>query len=226
MRVSTLQRKILAEITKPTNRGQQKSVGPSQIGGCPLCLGEALALKLPEKYPDLVHQEDFGLGSWIGSAVHYFLDMNLDIPGAIKEQKNFVHHLEGYGDIKGSTDFFLDGHIVDWKVLGKWMYDECCLQYLLEPGIIPKVDYRAQQQVYGLGWELAGYEVKTVSLCVIPKVSNRAEDIKFFTEPYNRAYAEGVLKRLEKIWQWVQEGKLEELPVGEDCYRCKRVLYR
>jgi len=226
LRVSTLERLILAEITKPTDRGQQKSVGPSQIGGCPRCLGEALALRLPEQYPELQHEENFGLGSWIGSCVHFWAEHNFDIPGGIKEQKNFIYDLKGYGAIKGSTDLYVDGCIVDYKTLGKYMYDECCLQYLLEPGKLPKVEYRAQQHVYGLGWELAGYPVKTVTLCVIPKVSNRKEDIKFFHEDYNRAYAEGVLKRLEKIWQWVQEGKLEELPIDADCYRCSRVLFR
>lgn len=226
MRVQTLERKIIEQITKPTERGQQKSVGPSQIGGCPRCLGESLALRLPEQYPDIQHMEEFGLGSWIGTAVHSYLESEVNIRGAIKEQKNFIYHLEGYGDIKGSTDLWCAGHIKDWKVLGKFMYDELCLQYLLEPGIIPKVDYRAQQQLYGYGWETAGYEVKTVGLVVIPKASNNVRDIKFFTEDYSRQYAEGVLRRLDKIWQWVQDGKLEELPIDETCYRCTRVLYR
>jgi hypothetical protein len=227
VRVSTLHRKILKEITKPTDRGKQKLIGPSQIGGCPLCIGERLALALPEQYPDIKHTETFGLGSWVGSAVHYFLEQNLEIEGAIKEQKNFIYNLEGYGEIKGSTDFFVDGHIVDWKALGKWMYDLLTLDYQLEPNKIPHTTYRVQQHLYGYGWEQAGYEVKTVNLCIIPKVSNRAEDIVFFTEPYKREVALGALKRLEKIWAMVKDGKLDDLPSdGNDCYRCSRLLFR
>lgn len=227
MRQQTIQRKIIEQITKPTSRGQQRKIGPSQIGGCPLCLGEALALALPELYPDLEHTEDFGLGSWIGTAVHYFLEHDIDIPGAIKEQKNDIFELEGYGMIRGSTDLFVPPHLWDWKVVGKWSYDKMCLEYLLNPDRIPKTDYRVQQHMYGYGWTLAGHKVETVNLVVIPKHSNRVEDIKFFTENYSQAVAERGIQRLKKIWKFVQAGKLYEIPSdGEDCYRCSRVLYR
>lgn len=221
-----LHKLILEQITKPTSRGQQKKIGPSQIGGCPLCLGEALALKRPDLYPDLEHREDFGLGSWIGTAVHHFLESDVLIEGAIKEQKNFIHHLEGYGDISGSTDLFVPPHLIDWKVVGKWSYDKMCLNYRLEPDKLPTTGYRVQQHVYGHGWEQAGYDVETVTLVVIPKHSNRAEDIRFFTERYNPEVAKKALDRLELIWQYVRDGRLDELPMDEDCYTCSRVLFR
>jgi len=64
-------------------------------------------------------------------------------------------------------------------------------------------------------------------LCVIPKHSNRAEDIKFFTEIYNPTVAKKALKRLENIWAYVKAGRLYEIPSdGDDCYRCSRVLFR
>lgn len=226
MHLETLKHEIIGQITKPTDRGKQRKVGPSEIGGCPLCLGEKLALALPDLYPDLEHTETFGLGSWLGSAVHFFLESDIEIPGAIKEQKNFIYHLEGYGDIKGSTDFYLDGQIVDWKVVGKWSYDTMRLAYRLEPNRIPKTQYRVQQHVYGYGWQLLGKPVEHVTLCVIPKLSNNPDDIRFFSERYNPEVAEKALKRLELIWKRVQDGKLESLPMDEDCYTCSRVLFR
>lgn len=226
VKVQTVQRKIIEQITKPTERGQQRKVGPSQIGGCPLCLAEGLALKLPEQYPEIEHSEDFGLGSWIGTAVHSFLEENIELPRAIKEQKNDIYMLDGYGLIRGSTDLFVEPHIFDWKIVGKWSYDKMCLAYRLEPDKIPTPGYRAQQHLYGHGWELAGHKVETVNLAVIPKHSNRAEDIKFFTERYNPLIAKAALLRLEKIWGYVQDGRLYEIPADEDCYRCSRILFR
>lgn len=226
MRLDELKSTIIEQITKPTDRGKQHKIGPSEIGGCPLCLGEKLALAFPDLYPDLEHTETFGLGSWIGTAVHHFLEQDIEIPNAIKEQKNFIYHLDGYGPIKGSTDLYVDGEIVDWKVVGKWSYDSMKLAYRLEPNRIPKTVYRVQQHVYGYGWEQAGYRVDNVSLCVIPKLSNNPDDIRFFSERYNREVAEKALKRLELIYQRVQQGKLETLPMDEDCYTCTRVLFR
>jgi hypothetical protein len=100
------------------------------------------------------------------------------------------------------------------------------LAYRLEPNKIPKTVYRVQQHLYGLGWELAGHKVEDVSLCVIPKLSNSADDIRFFSERYNREVAEKALARLELIYKRVKQGKLETLPMDEDCYTCTRVLYR
>lgn len=221
-----LEKTILGQITKSTARGKQRNIGPSEIGGCPLCVGETLALKLPEQYPDIEHTEDFGLGAWLGTGMHSHIENTFDIPGAILEQKLTIGEIAGYGIITGSSDFFLDGHVVDWKNPGKYSYDAMRLESLEKQNQIPKTVYRAQQHLYGLGWENAGYEVKTVSLCVIPKMHNDPAKIKFYHEKYNRKVAEAALKRLEMIWQYVQDGRLYELPMGDDCYRCSRVLMR
>lgn len=154
------------------------------------------------------------------------MDHHLEIPGAIKEQKNFIHELKGYGTIKGSTDLFADGEIVDYKVLGKANFDKLRLLYLEKPNQIPTARYRCQQMLYGYGWEQLGYEVKTVNILAIPKLSNNPNDIRWFSEVYNREIALKYLERLEKIWQFVQDGRLEELPSDNDCYVCTRVLFR
>lgn len=227
--MQAIERLIIEQITKPTKRGQQVKLGPSEVGSCALCVGETLALRLPEQYPELKHTESFGLASWAGTAVHAYLDETLEIPNAIKEQKNDIFELDGYGMIRGSTDLFSPDHkrVVDWKFVGKWSYNKMRLAYLDEPDKIPKVEYRTQQMLYGWGWKQLGYEVESVSLCVIPKESNNVADIKFFTERYNQEVVDKSIARLELIWQYVQDGKLEELPSsGEDCYNCTRVLMR
>lgn len=190
-------------------------------------MGEELAQVLPDQYPDLeVNDGGFGLGAWIGTGVHFWMDHHLEIPGAIKEQKNFIYELEGYGTIKGSTDLFVDGEIVDYKILGKANMEKLRRLYLEKPNQIPTNTYRAQQHIYGYGWEQLGYEVKTVNILAIPKLSNDPRDIRWFTEIYNREIALAYLNRLEKIWKFVREDRLEELPSDDDCYVCTRVLFR
>ena len=226
MQVAQVKKLIVEQITKPTARDQQKNIGPSEIGGCPLCIGERLAQHLPEQYPDLYDDDRFGLRAWQGTAVHEKLDRDVEIPGAIKEQKLFVHELEGYGTIKGSADFFLAGHVVDYKNPGKFSCDAMSMAWREEPNRIPKTIYRVQQHLYGYAYELDGAKVETVNLCVIPCTSNDPDDIVFYTEKYNREVAVKALDRLELIWKYVKDGKLEELPMDADCYICTRVLWR
>lgn len=227
MKLEDAQQAILDGITQPTRRGKQSLIGPSEIGGCPYCVGEKLAVSVPEKYNIVAGSlERFGLGSWLGTAVHGHLDRTLEIPGAIHEQKNEIYTLKGYGTIKGSTDLFIPPHVFDYKIVGKWSYDTMRLEYLENPDRIPKTQYRVQQMLYGLGWKKLGYDVESVSLVVIPKLSNTEKDIKFFTEQYNEELALAALDRLEKIYKMVKAGKLEDLPSDESCYVCSRITFR
>ena len=226
LHVKLLHKKIIAEITKPSERDKQRLIGPSGIGGCPRCVGEELAGVLPEQYPDLPYTDSFGLGAWIGTAVHAYIEATMKLPGAIAEQKNVIFELEGYGTIKGSTDLFIDGHVVDYKVLGKANFDKLRLLYKTEPNKIPTQTYRCQQHLYGYGWEQLGYEVKSVNILAIPKMSNDPDDIRWYTEHYSREIALKFIDRLKKIWQHVRDGELELLPSDSDCYTCTRVLFR
>ena len=226
LNVKLLHKKIISEITKPSERDKQRLIGPSGIGGCPRCVGDELASVLPEQYPDLIDNDSFGLGAWIGTAVHYWLDEHLDIPGAIKEQKNPIFELEGYGLIKGSTDLFVDGHVWDWKILGRANFDKLRLLYKAGPNKIPTQTYRVQAMLYGYGWEQLGYKVETVNILAIPKLSNDPDDIRWYTEIYNREIALKSIDRLENIWNYVRGGRLEELPSDDTCYNCTRVLFR
>ena len=226
MRLDTLNRAILGQITKSTDRGAQTLIGPSEIGGCPYCVGETVALQFPDLYPDLKKEERFSLAAWVGTGVHLNLDHTLEIEGAIKEKKNVIAEIEGYGTIKGSTDLYVEPHVFDYKVLGKWKFDKMRLEYLEKPKRIPDTKHRVQQMLYGYGWKKLGYDVKSVNIVAIPKESNDPRDIRFYTEKYNEKLAVAALDRLVKILENVKEGKLEDLPSDEDCYTCSRITFR
>src|SRR5690606_7038940 len=69
---------IISKISQPGERSHQRLIGASQIGGCPYHLGEAMLNSLKEE-PEV---SESGLGAWIGTAVHEFLEHNLELEGA------------------------------------------------------------------------------------------------------------------------------------------------
>lgn len=120
----------------------------------------------------------------------------------------------------------MEPHVVDYKVVGKWSFDKMKVAWNAQPNRIPTQTYRVQQHLYGWGWKQLGHTVEDVTLCVIPKLSNDPDDIRFYTEQYNQEVVDRALARLEKIWKYVREGRLNDLPMDDDCYTCTRVLFR
>ncbi len=224
-----LERLILGQITKPTARDQQSSIGPSQIGECPYCLGVELAKSLPEMYR--VHDaDDFGFTAWRGTAIHHYIEQTFDIPGALHEQRFEVFDLEGYGRISGSCDLLYPPYIVDWKAQGKYSYDLFKLYG-------PSTKYRVQQHLYAYGARKKDHPIDRVCIASLPQTSNNVQDIRFWYEDYNEALALAALDRLETIWEYVRDGELQALPSelkktpvpGEKpqqpndiCYQCDR----
>lgn len=219
---------ILSQITKGTERDQQRLVGPSGIGDCAYCLAVELAKALPEMYR--VHDEDsFGFAAWRGTAIHHYIDHSFDIPGALHEQKFEIHEVPGYGLIKGSCDMLVGDTIVDWKALGKYSYDKLSLAYRKSPDRIPTQKYRVQQMLYAYGARKKNYPVERVCIAVIPQFSNTVSDIRFWYEQYNEELALRALERLEVLWGWVQDGDLDDIASQvkpekpndvDNCYVC------
>lgn len=160
-----------------------------------------------------------GMGAWLGTGVHHYLEHT--VPFGTHELKLPVCHIEGYGQINGHIDFYEDGEVVDFKVVGKYSFDKMKLAHRLKPGVIPTTQYRVQQHTYGYALAQAGYPVTHVQLMVIPKMSNSFADIAFYREPYNEELALKAISRATMIWNdYVLQGKLDELPSDEDCYEC------
>jgi hypothetical protein len=201
---------VIKEITKGTERDKQSRVGPSQLGNpCPKCLGRALAGESRE--------QEFSLYPWLGTAVHYYMEHHT-FPEAQHELKLYVGDVEGYGPIKGTTDMYRDGTVVDWKIVGKKKIGE-----YRSRGV--KIQYRYQAQLYARGCELAGLPVEDVSIVFIPRDGGDVKDIFIFSEKYDPAQAEKVLDRAAKIYARVQESGWEDLPSDPDCWECNYSYY-
>lgn len=228
---ASVAQELLAKFKAPSARSHQVKIGPSGMGGCPFCVGETLAHKLPEIYPDLVHVPSSSYATWIGTMGHSgiehehfpeYLDYSSqdNTENGIPETKVHVYDLEGYGSISGSIDLIYKNEIFDWKFLGKYGYDKMSLEYRKDPTRIPNTTYRVQQHVYAYGARKAGFDIERVNVVVFPKHKSNWADVKVFTEAYNEELVQAVFDRLVKIWNIVQEGKYKELPSNEDCYNC------
>lgn len=196
---------LFKQITKATERDGQSRVGPSELGNpCPKCLGRALA---GDKRP-----QDFSLYPWLGTAVHYFLEENT-FPEAEHELKLYVGDVPGYGPIKGTTDMYRDGTVVDWKIVGLKKIKEYRSKGL-------RIQYRYQAQLYARGCELAGKPVTDIAVVLIPRDSGTLNDIWIHEEAYQPEMADKVLERAGKIYAVVQQDGWEGLPSDKDCWEC------
>lgn len=212
--LSTVTDKILAKLQEPDERGKQRSIGPSEIGGCPNCLAHRLEQRLTGEFKP----SESNYAAWFGTAVHYYLEHNLGLGAS--ERKVFVYHLAGYGDISGHVDLTLDNEVVDYKVVGKPSYQKMQLAYRKKPNQIPTTGYRVQQMLYAYAIRQTGVDIEQVNLLVFPKHSHRWSDVATFSEVYNEQVALKALERLEHIWKLVQEGNIADIPSDEDCYNC------
>ena len=209
-------------LTEPDERSKQRLVGPSEIGGCAYCLGVRISSQYPEIYPEMEFQPSPpNYPAWLGTAVHYFLEHT--IPFGEHEISVPIAEIEGYGHIKGHIDFYCDGEIIDFKNLGKVGADKAEKTWNKERGILPSVEYRVQQHLYGYGVRQTGRECTHVNLMVLPKTGKSFRDIRFYREPYNQEVVDRSLDRLKLIVQTVREGNLEEIPKGDECYTCNFV---
>ena len=234
---STAQR-IIDRLSKPTKRGKQKRIGPSEVGIlCERCLAEKM-LGI-HKEPETVT-----LPPIIGTAVHAYLEQLMDNDiGVLKEVPVVVGNIDGYGEIKGTMDYFdiKNNHALDYKVVGKKkLADYKRALKVTKKGVVfdndsPVVStlkqYWIQLSLYSRGMELLGHDVKQMSLLMIPR-DDTTTDVRLAIEeivfPYDREVALKALERASQIYKWAQEHRdsLDDLVSDPNCYYCKYTRWK
>lgn len=235
--VSELANKILLAAMQPDERGRQRLIGASQVGGCQYCLGLALMQEkkedsLPKWIAASGEPNTEGLAAWIGTAVHYYLEKVIipqvmeeegwDTTKIVPEEKVPIYDLKDYGLIQGNIDVHDDIEIVDWKVVGDFSWNKMLMEAVEYPDRIPRKQYRVQQMLYAYGLRLMGYHIEKVSLAVFKKMSNNWKDIEIYTEYYNQNVVDAALTNLEETYRLARQRRYDELQVDDDCYNCSR----
>jgi hypothetical protein len=226
-------------FTKPSSRSLQSKIGPSEIAGCPYCVGYTMAAKLTDMPPR--EADPFGYAAHIGTMCHYYLEHKLDLVyGAgydietYREEKlEAIFEIPGYGSVGGSSDLFVPdwGRTFDYKFPGPYMYEQVKLALAKgrlaeqrgeqpDKTMMPSMQYRGQQQIYRKGWEQRGFKVCSSVIIFLPRHTNSVKDVLFWEEPANEELFSKAVDRTELIWDYVQAGQLGELPSDTDCYTC------
>lgn len=192
-------------------RSQQTRIGPSEIGNtCSRALAHAIHEDPePERGPNWKAQ----IGTWAHAGFEQVFTESIynhrtgpdgcfefPCPGKgpghkpryLLEQKVVVGQIGGQ-DIGGSCDLFdvETGTVVDWKSKGKRT-----LQEHKRHG--PGEKYRIQAHLYGRGWQLRGYRVRTVMDVFFPRDGELSEAFPW-SEPYDEQVAITALDRCNQL---------------------------
>lgn len=197
-RIADQIRGIITRENRNHPRSLQKALGPSEIGHpC----SRKLVLHIidaPECNPGFDP-----LPSEIGIAYHARMErhmlaenMRLGRERYLTENRVTVWPagVEGCEPaLAGSADCYDidEQRVLDWKILGNTSMDELRLRG-------PKTSYRRQIQLYGKGFELLGYPVKSVALVAIPK-SGTTYGIKVYEYPYDPTVSDQVQSRWHQL---------------------------
>lgn len=173
------------------NRSAQTTLGPSEIGyEC----DRRLAMSLMGVEP--VNPGGDGWAAWLGTQGHTGLDAMFTWASAnsgrfltetrVRFDSQYVPH--------GTADLFdrVLSDVGDFKFLGEYS-----LKKMIQNG--PPEHYQIQLHVYGLGMELLGEKVRTVTLYGLPRAGSSLDGMYVWSVPYDRKKAKAALERVEKI---------------------------
>ena len=147
-------------------RHLQKELGPSEVGHpCSRKLVSHI-IDAPQSNPGFDP-----LPSEIGVGYHDRLQKHFDNENTRIGRERWLteKRVEPWPGMQGSCDLFYSdsGRFIDWNILGDASYKKTSRQG-------PIISYQRQLQLYGRGYERAGYDVKEVALAVLPKAGTLA----------------------------------------------------
>lgn len=189
-------------------RTLQVRVGPSELGGpC----DRRLAMRMCG-----VKQVNRVADPWpstVGTAIHAWLQGAMESENTRLGFRRWITEHRVWADpmLGGTSDLFdtTSGTVVDWKTVGETRFRELKSSALAPDG------YMIQANIYGMGWENAGFRVKHVALAMLPRAGN-VRDMIFFRSPYDRAIGQRAVNRLYSVGAGVRQ--LREQAGREDVW--------
>jgi len=187
-------------------RSLQQFLGPSEIGApC----DRQIAMKLAG-IPEVNETADpwfpiigSAVHAWLADAVVWYNDVYLGRPTNprfLVENRVKVTAKEGGYDTSGHTDVYDADfkRVIDWKIVGTTTMRK------VKNGATPEEkagpQYTVQGNTYGRGWVEAGYEVKELLICFLPR-SNFLKNMQIVQLPFRPELSEQALARVAAIDQ-------------------------
>ena len=201
-------------------RSRQRAVGPSELGG--VC-DRKLAYRIAGTPP-----VNLGADPWpaiVGTSIHDWLERAVKKYQSVVGDRGYLTETRVYPDplVHGRCDLFHvpTSCVIDYKTVGADGMRK------VRKGIINPA-YRTQIQVYGLGHERAGRDVKNVALIFLSR-SGWLDDAEVYMEPYDKQVALDALARLYRIADQLIDFDIEHNPQrfqlidavpGDECVWC------
>ena len=199
-------------------RSKQVHLGPSEIGsGCDRQLAYKLAHRAPvnETADPWFPIIGTAVHAWLATAVGWYNDVVLDRAGdprfIVENRVKVAAESSSAYSTSGSTDVYDADweRVIDWKIVGT-----TTMRKVTKDG--SPQQYRVQGNTYGKGWEQAGYPVKEILICYLPR-SNFLHRMHLDSMPYEPHLAEEAMLRVGNIQALVNGGiPPESFPAG-DC---------
>lgn len=189
-------------------RSAQKRIGPSEIGDS---CDRKLTLKLAGHTPPAAKPDD-KWAALLGTALHSWLAELFEHRNQVLGYRRYLieHRVTIREGLGGTLDLFDTelGRLYDWKLVG----DSSMRKYARHG--MPR-RYRVQGQLYGLGAEMEGLDVREVVVVCLPRGAYLRGKSHVLMVPYSRAEAERALARLDKLA--AKSGRpLVEIPTGDE----------
>lgn len=199
MTIATELIKALNSSSKGSARGQQKQVGPSEIGGCRRSTWLRIN-NFKRTNPDTLR-----LAAIMGTAIHTYIEQAFARQDPFQERYILEAEVE-YEGLMGHVDMFdkINKEVIDWKTVKKSNINK-----------FPSKQQVMQVQLYGYLFSKTGTEVKTVTLVAIPRDGDE-RDIVFHSEPYDESIAIEGLKWLKEVREMT-----EAPPAEKDAFFCR-----
>lgn len=212
--------KIILWNEREAPRSRQVAVGPSELGGA---CDRKLAYRIAGVPAINTHTDPWP--AIVGTSIHDWLERAVNKYQSMVGDLGYITETRVYPDplVKGRCDLFntKTSTLIDWKTVGVDGMRK------VRKGVINPA-YRVQIQVYGLGHERAGREVKQCALVFLSR-SGWLDDAEIYMEPYDRQVALDALSRLYRIADQLIDLKIEDNPQrfefvnaspGDDCIWC------
>lgn len=201
-------------------RSKQRAIGPSEVGDpCDRRIAYRIAntprINFSDPWPAIV-----------GTSIHAWLEAAIERYQQLHGDQGWITELRVAPDdlVRGRSDLYNSktGTVVDWKTAGSDKVKK------LHRGDPPSEGYVSQINLYGLGYERAGYTVNNVALVFLPR-SGWLEDAFVWRAPYDRDRALAVLERFYRIGYSLLDLDIENHPEnfarvpakpGDSCVWC------
>jgi hypothetical protein len=188
-------KRILADVIlwneRTAPRSVQKTIGPSEIGNT---CDRRIAYRIAGCTAINVWSDPWP--AIVGTAIHDWLDRAVNKYQQHNKSRDWLTEVPVQPDplVRGRSDVFHvpTGTVVDYKTTNADTIKK------LRKGEAPSKTYQTQINLYGLGHERAGREVRSVALVYYPR-SGWLDDAYVWHAPYDRQLAEQALGRLYRI---------------------------